>query len=311
MKNHCQMLFCAILFFSSGALSAQINGDENVLAAQGDAVITHEQFGAAVDRLPADRRFQTVRTRSRFEDMLDRMMLSNQLSTDAREAGFNLEPIVLARMKLAAEEELAKAWMDHYLEQIDDADYEAMARERYQLNRDRYMTPETIDVTHILVDRKTRSKGEALELALELEARVNASPDDFEALVMQYSDDPSKAGNKGSFKGVKRGDMVPAFEKRAFELAPGEVSEPVETPYGFHVIRLDAIHPPAPIPFEQVRVGLEREMKKRHLDRARDTYLMEVSTGELLITQESIENMVEQVFGKDVLAKYAEERDSQ
>jgi parvulin-like peptidyl-prolyl isomerase len=82
----------------------------------------------------------------------------------------------------------------------------------------------------------TRSKSEAKARAQEALAKIRAgSP--FEDVVKQYSDDAGSVDRMGSLGKFHRGDMDPAFAAAAFALKAGEVSEVVETPFGFHVIK--------------------------------------------------------------------------
>lgn len=101
---------------------------------------------------------------------------------------------------------------------------------------------ERIGASHILIgfqgaarSQATRTKEEALKLAEQVVQEANKEGADFAALAKQYSDGPSgpTGGSLGLFE---RGRMVPSFENAAFALKVGEVSSPVETQFGYHII---------------------------------------------------------------------------
>jgi parvulin-like peptidyl-prolyl isomerase len=103
--------------------------------------------------------------------------------------------------------------------------------------------PSTIGARHILIsyvgargatEETTRTREQALQLAAELVELARTDPNDWEPLADEYSDDPG--GNGGDLGVFGRGQMVPAFERAAFALRIGEVSDPVESPFGYHVI---------------------------------------------------------------------------
>lgn len=105
--------------------------------------------------------------------------------------------------------------------------------------------PDAIIAQHVLVAYKgakrapkgvTRSKAEANARAAEALSKVRAGTP-FEDVVKQYSDDTGSVDRMGSLGKFRRDDMDPAFSAAAFALAVGQVSEPVETPFGFHVIK--------------------------------------------------------------------------
>jgi hypothetical protein len=105
--------------------------------------------------------------------------------------------------------------------------------------------PDTIIAQHILVIYKgakrapkgiTRTKAEAKARAQEALGKVRGGAA-FEDVVKQYSDDAGSAERMGSVGKFHRDDMDPAFSSAAFALKAGEVSDVVETPFGFHVIK--------------------------------------------------------------------------
>jgi peptidyl-prolyl cis-trans isomerase SurA len=69
--------------------------------------------------------------------------------------------------------------------------------------------------------------------------QLGVAGEDFEELARRFSQDPGSRANGGDLGWFRRGDMEPAFEEAAFNLIPGAVSEPVRTPYGFHIIKVD------------------------------------------------------------------------
>ncbi|EYF08615.1 Peptidyl-prolyl cis-trans isomerase PpiD [Chondromyces apiculatus DSM 436] len=103
--------------------------------------------------------------------------------------------------------------------------------------------PAKISVKHILVrhagadraDGATRTREEACLRALEARDKVRGGAD-FDALVSEYSDEAGAASRAGSLGAIERADVLPPFADAAFELDRNQLSDVVETKYGFHLI---------------------------------------------------------------------------
>jgi peptidyl-prolyl cis-trans isomerase C len=279
---------------------AHADSDSDVLATRGEGVLTHTQFDAHVTRIPAENRATVLRDRSKLGDILDQLLIANQLAVAAEAAGFDQDPVIKERMALSAREELAGAWLAHYVASQPDADYLTMAREYWKVNRDAFMTDAEIDVSHILVSNDERTDEEALQLADELFKRLQENPGEFDKLVLEFSNDPSAASNKGKFFAVKQGQMVKPFELAAFALEEGEISSPVQTVYGYHLIRLDANRPAQQRPFKDVRDRLVRQMRVKYREDLRKKYLSELYANEIVLDQQDLEAMVERQFDIDL-----------
>ena len=136
--------------------------------------------------------------------------------------------------------ETAKAEADVQVTQDDLRNY-------YDQHRDEYRTPEQVKVSHILIktplpgpDGKVDEKGvqEAQRRAEDLLKQLKSGAK-LEDLAKKYSEDPGSAKVGGSLGWIGRGQTVPEFEKVAFSLPKGQISDLVKSSYGFHIIRVD------------------------------------------------------------------------
>ncbi len=299
MKIFPKILLIAPLLVGFSCEAADDSGNDlDILAQRGNGVVTQEMFTARADKIPADIREPTLRNGNRLRDVINDMLLHAQLAADAREAGFDKGKIVVDRMQLAADNELAEAWLEHYIDMQPEANYEQLAREEFLLNQDKAFSPPKIDVSHILISTKERSDADAQALAEEIYQQLLTDPDLFDEKVTEYSEDPSASSNHGSFKGVKKGDMVKPFEVTAFALQPGEISAPVKTEYGYHIIRLDAYIPPQKLEFEDVKTQLIEKERKKHKDRVRRDYLEALTSLDVHMSEEQLGEMVSRQFGE-------------
>ena len=127
---------------------------------------------------------------------------------------------------------------------ITDADLQAVYNQRQEL----FKTTEQVDVSHILV----KTKEQAEDLKKQMAKGVK-----FEDLAKKFSDDPGSKDNGGQYKGVIKGQFVPEFEKVAFAQELGKVSDPVQTKFGYHLIRTDAHRQARVKPLSEVKAELE------------------------------------------------------
>lgn len=132
----------------------------------------------------------------------------------------------------------------------------------YEQRKDQYRAQERRRLRHILFAAEgEEALAKARARAAEAAARL-AQGADFAELARQLSDDSASAGAGGDLGWIVQGVLEPAFEKAAFGQAAGTVSEPVQTSFGIHLIRVDEIQQSAIQPFEAVRAELEQEFRR-------------------------------------------------
>ena len=289
----------SLLFLFSTVQAKDSVDESDILARRGNGVVTQSAFAARSEKIPVEHRLATLRDGNRVRDLINALLLSSQIASDARDSGFDKDQMVIERMQLAAEAELAAAWFDHYVEIQPAADYEALAHDYYLLNQDKIMTSPKVNVTHILITLEKHSDEEALAIAETVRQQAIDSPDSFDELVLAYSEDPSVNSNSGKFTNVKAGDMVKPFEVAAFALKAGDISEPVRTVYGYHIIRLDAKIAPEQMSFDEVKTQLIEREKNKHDERVKLDYMTGLNSLEVEMTQEALETMVKAQFGED------------
>jgi len=119
-------------------------------------------------------------------------------------------------------------------------------------------------VSHILIsvpaNASSESKAQARAKADEIYQQAVKNPSEFAELAKKNSQDPGSAAKGGDLGFISRGAMVKPFEDAVFQMTVGEIAGPVETQFGYHIIKLDAIKP---TPFEEAKGRIESELKEQ------------------------------------------------
>ena len=147
---------------------------------------------------------------------------------------------------------------------------EEEARKYYDSRPDLFSTEPLLTASHILRKASTESEFEEAqkEVAI-LRARIEEG-EDFVEVVRKESDDSQNDGHLGQFG---RGRMVPSFEKEAFALEVGELSQPVRTQFGWHLIQLHERSEPKVTPFEEICEQVIEYLQERRKDKVFDEFL--------------------------------------
>ena len=234
---------------------------DRVVVAVGDVTVTAAQFDQIIDALPEQYRSVARGSgRKQFADNIVRIVVLAQEgkrrkldeSSAYRTQSMFQDANILANMTY---EEIGKNI------KLDEADvrkyYEAHKAEFEQVRARHILIRAQGSPTAVRPGQKDLTEAEALAKAQDLRKRIQAG-EDFAQLAEKESDDAGSAAKGGDLGFFRHGQMVPSFEQAAFALQPGAIGEPVKSPFGYHVIKVEAKESKS---FEDVRPELERRMR--------------------------------------------------
>jgi peptidyl-prolyl cis-trans isomerase C len=218
--------------------------------------LSAEDVQAELDYMPAGLEQRARSDPERLRHLIDDLYRREAIIHAAEEADVASDPKASARLERARKEELVRIMLESQRAQAEARvpDLTARAREIYKAEPKTGAIPERIRVRHILLgaDPGEGRQGRRAE-AEALLARLHGG-EDFAVLAGQRSEDPGSAERGGDLGFFSRGKMVKAFEEAAFALkAPGDLSEVIETRFGFHILKLEEREPARRRSFEEVK----------------------------------------------------------
>jgi len=229
----------------------------------------------------------------RITAMLENVLIQRTLATEAEQAGLDKTPLFAAELQLARERILARMRIQAFEAGLQVPDLTAAAEERYKLKPEAYFLPEVVQASHVLVSTEKYKEPEARARAEEVLARAKAG-EEFGKLAREYSDDPSAGSNNGDLGFFGRGKMVKPFEDAAFALEkPGDLSEVVQSPFGFHVIRLQRKRLASQQTFEEVKAQLIDELQKKWISDQKAAYIADIKNDKTIKLNEEAINALQ------------------
>lgn len=147
---------------------------------------------------------------------------------------------------------------------------EEQLKQFYEDRKSMYVTPEERRTRHILISLDPDASDEQIKAAKKKAEDIRKQLEggaDFAKLAKKYSDDPGSAQQGGELGFFGKGALDPAYEKAMFSLKKGEISEPVLTAFGYHIIQLEEVREQKVKSFEDVKPQLIEEYQKKIAER--------------------------------------------
>ncbi len=215
--------------------------EDPVLAKIGDKKITMSDL----DRIIG---YYDVKQQKLFEQnlqakatLLKRIVEGMVISEVARKKGFDKEAGIKEQLEMISNDFLTTEYMKkEIIAKINVTEEEVKLY--YKAHPEEFRTPEMVKARHILIradkNASEEDKKKAREKAEEVLKEIKAG-EDFAKIAAEISDDPGSKTKGGDLGFFPKGKMVPDFEKAAFSLKPGQLSDVVQSPLGFHIIKVE------------------------------------------------------------------------
>jgi peptidyl-prolyl cis-trans isomerase C len=284
MQRIASAVLLAVLLVAVDCIAQTKGAPDEVLAENDSVKITRADYELELLRVPAEMRLEFASSPKRLTTLLNQLLVDKTLAQQARDSGLDRDPELAARLahelnRFYAEAEVLKIEQDAgaYFD-AHASDYLPKARETYLLDKDKYRVPDQVSASHILIEAAKRGDAEALALANATRAKLEAGAD-FSTLAREVSDDPSAEANGGALGWFPASKMDPAFSKAAFELKKvGDLSQPVRSRFGYHIIRLDGRRSGEKQPFEQVSKQIMTDLRGRYIKETRQAHVQAILT---------------------------------
>lgn len=272
----------AIAVFPAVALA----DDAGVLIRGEKASIKADEYRLLIEgALDDSQKAELLGSEQKYREYLANYYLIRELAAEAAAKGIGQDAATRQRLQYEQERTLANLYLIRLGEEAKKPDFEKLAKERYLAEKDSFRVPEQVRAEHILIatgDKRTAE--EARQLAEQLHKQLIAGAS-FADLAKEKSDDPSSGAAGGDLGFFPREKMVKPFADAAFALkAPGDISKPVQSPFGYHIIRLVDRKKAGMKSFEEVKASIIQVLEGQFAADVRKKKIEEVTSAKNIKT---------------------------
>lgn len=252
----------------SYAASADLVSDKNNNAVNGI------DLEVLLETAPIDAQKELLASNARLKEQLEQLYLRKAIASMAVAEGLDKDPMVAARMRAIVDNAMFMLKLDA-LKKSNTKDYSKYAKILYQVNKEKYPVEARVDTAHILISTKSLPDKQALAKAQKIRSELLAGAD-FATLALKESDDKSAKSNKGQLGVFTRDKIVKPFADAAFAMQEGELSMPVKTRFGYHIIKLNKKMPAGVKSFAEVKGQIISRLKAEDWKEEKSAFFKQV-----------------------------------
>ena len=218
-----------------------------VLAVVGGKAITEADVQRTLMNL--GQRAQQYNNPQGKQAILEQLINKELIFMDAKKNLLEMDAEYKAELEKLKKELLSNFYVEKFLRDVKVKDEDI--KKYFEEHKEEFVSQETVSASHILVETEEKAK--------DVLAKIESGEMTFEDAAKAFSTCPSsqRGGDLGEFG---KGQMVPEFDKACFEMEVGELRGPVQTQFGFHLIRLDKKNEAKPVTLEDVKDELSQHL---------------------------------------------------
>jgi peptidyl-prolyl cis-trans isomerase C len=273
MKNAVICLFLVLTLFA-----CQKKDDTKVLAEINNDKITITEFNKELDKIPMNMKMM-VASESGKKSFLDRLIVKKLILKEAEKENIEQDKEFQNKLSEIREQLIIESLLKKKLTSGTDMSDENLQK-YYEANKEKFKKEREINTRHILL----KSEEEAKQVKDKLQAG-----EDFADLAKKYSIDPNAKVTGGEVGFHPKGTLLPEYEAAAFKLTKvGQTTGIVKTQFGFHIIRLEGIKPPAYVPFAEVKDFIKQQLVQERQKEVLDKYIEDLKKNSKITIHEEL-----------------------
>jgi peptidyl-prolyl cis-trans isomerase C len=246
--------------------------------------ISVQEFNAELDKIPMNMKMM-VASQSGKKDFLDRLIVKKLLLKEAKKENLEKEKEFQDRLVDIREQLIIESLLKKKVNTEAKSTDEDLQK-YYDAHKEEFKKEREIQTRQIVVKTEQEAK--------EIQARI-AKGEDFAELARKYSIDPSAKTTGGDIGFHPKGTLIPEFEEAAFKLAKvGQVSPPVKTQLGYHIIKLEGEKAGSYVPFQEVKDFVKQKMTQEKQTEVLRKYLEDLKkSAKIVINEDTLKETVQ------------------
>lgn len=275
-----------------------IQYESPVLIKRGDAEVSLADFNAYLDwQVPKKDHVALVANPDRIERVLENIALTESFYGLAAREGLLEDPVIQARLYQAISREIRSIYGDWYRQSIELESYDAPARELYIVDADRFTKPARYDIEHLLIPvNQEQDAVQAMRLIVEAHEKISTGSR-FTEVINTYGD-VSEADTNGTLTNIDLDDLVRSVADAVSATELGKFSNPVQSSFGWHIIKVISIHPREKMTWEEARPLAQSLARDKHLVESFERILRDINSRPMQFADGAVHSILD-YYGLD------------